>query len=299
MMRQRGMVLLPVTLALAVVGSLAYMMTRDGVMNASAVDTQYDIDSARYLAEAGVNLLKWRNEQLGCSSAQGFTSPVTALDGGTIESSGVSYKKPRLALTVTATTRRGAVNKVTLEGPQGLQLHDIAKKVEVTLSAQNGGDAFIRKSPALIMTNAYLETTDGNAHGLVKFGMPSIAADIMIVEATVRFYLGSVQSTQAGSLGIHRLLRAWTWTSGWGTPSWTNDGGDFAPQATNTIPNVLATSTWYTARIDSLVQTWASQPATNMGMLLKPNGLVTARFASFEASSNQPQLFLRYYPLCK
>jgi hypothetical protein len=298
MMRQRGMVLLPVTLALAVVGTLAWMMTRDGAITAATVDTQYDIDTARYLAEAGVNLLKWRNEQLGCSNTQGFASAITALDGGIIRSTGVSYKKPRLEMTVTATTPRGAVNKITLDGPQGIPLHDIAKKVEVTLSAQNGGDAFIRKNPALIMTNTYLETTDGNAHGLVKFGMPSIAPDIMVVEATVRLYLGSVQSTQAGSLGLHRLLRAWSWSSGW-TSGWTNPGGDFAPQATSTIPDVLTTSKWYTARIDSLVQTWVAQPPTNLGMLLKPNGLVTARFNSFEASANPPQLFLRYYPLCK
>ena len=56
---------------------------------------------------------------------------------------------------------------------------------------------------------------------------------------------------------------------------------------------------WYTVRIDDLVQGWTSQPPANLGLAMKPAGLVTARFSSFEASSNQPQLFLRYYPACK
>jgi type II secretory pathway component PulK len=63
MKRQRGLVLLPMTLALALVAVVAYGMTRDGAMNVSAVDAQFDTERARYLAEAGVNLVKWRNQQ--------------------------------------------------------------------------------------------------------------------------------------------------------------------------------------------------------------------------------------------
>jgi hypothetical protein len=296
---QRGMVLLPVTLALAVVGVLAYAMTRDSAMNVSGVDAQYETETARYLAEAGANLLRWRNEQAGCGSALGFTAPVTALDGGIIRSSGVSYKKPNLKATLTATTARGTVNTVVFDQAQSVALHDMARKVEITFSAQNSSDAYIRNGAMFVVSNlSYLETTEGSAHGLVKFDMPSVPADALIEEATLRLYLGSIQSTQSGSLGVHRLLRGWTSTMSW-SAGWTNPGGDFAPQATSTIPDVLTTSKWYTARIDSLVQTWVAQPPTNMGMLLKPNGLVTARFNSFEASANPPQLFLRYYPLCK
>lgn len=299
MKAQRGLVLLPVTLVLAIVGTLAYAMTRDGAMNVSAVDAQYETDRARYLAEAGVNLVKWRNEQAGCGSALGFTSPVTALDGGTITASGISYKKPGLGMTVTASTARGTVNTVVIDEKQPVALHDIAKKVEVTLSAQNSSDTFIRKDPSNILGSgaAYLETTDGNAHGLIKFGASGVPADIMIVEATLRLYLASVQSTQPGSLGIHRLLRDWSLLMGW-TSGWTNAGGDFAPQASATMTNLLAPG-WYTTRIDTLVQTWITRPAVYYGLLMKPTGLVTARFSSFEATANQPQLFLRYYPLCK
>lgn len=295
---QRGLVLLPVTLVLAIVGTLTYAMTRDGAMSVSAIDAQYETDRARYLAEAGVNLLKWRNEQAGCGNSLGFTAPVTALDGGTIAASGITYKKPGLGMTVVATTTRGAINTVVVAEKQPVQLHNVAKKVEVTISTQGSSDTFIRNSPANIMGSSlsYLETTDGNAHGLIKFGAGAVPPDAMVVEATLRLYLASVQSTQPGSLGIHRLLRDWSLQMGW-TSGWTNAGGDFAPQPSATMTNVLATG-WYTARIDPLVQTWIDRPATYFGLLMKPTGLVTARFASFEAATNQPQLFLRYYPLC-
>jgi len=301
MTRQRGMVLLPVTLALAIVAALAYGMTRDGAMNASAVDAQYDIDNARYLAEAGVNLVRWRNEQAGCGSALGFTNPVTALDGGTISASGVKYAKPRLAMTVTATTPRGAVNTVVFDGPHGPVIHSLAKKVEITLSGQGSSDTFLRKLLFVPIAGAtYLEVTDNNANGLIKFGLQSVPAASLIEEATLRLTLNSIASTQAGTLEIHRLLRDWgpgaVWDAGW-----TTAGGDYTPQASATITNVLSTSSPpnpYTVRIDSLIEALTNQPATNYGFLLKGSGLVTARFNSFEASSGQPQLFLRYYPAC-
>jgi hypothetical protein len=298
-MRQRGMVLLPVTLALAMVAALAYGMTRDGAMTASGVDAQYDIDKARYLAEAGVNLVRWRNEQAGCGSTLGFTNPVTAVDGGTISASAIAYKKPILGMTVTATTPRGAVGKVVLDTASGPTIHALANKVEITLSAQNSSDTFIRNNPAVVMSGLpYLEVTDGNANGLVKFGLQSVPATALVEEATLRLYLGSIASTQAGTLEIHRLLRDWTALSGWSL-GWTNPGGDYTAQASATIANVLATATTYTARIDALVQALASQPAADYGLLLKGSGLLAARINSFEASTAQPQLFLRYYPACK
>jgi hypothetical protein len=297
MTRQRGLVLLPMTLMLAIVGALAYTMSRDGAMNVSAIDAQYEIDKARYLAEAGVNLVKWRNERLGCSSAQGFTAPVTALDGGTISASGVSAKGKNLAMTVSATTARGTVNQVVLDDAHGVQVHDLTKLVEITLSAQGSSDTFIRKYPAFVPAALpYLETTDGNAYGLLKFGPASVPPGALIMEATLRLYLDIIASTQPGSLGIHRLLRAWPTDVGW-TAEWTTDGVAYATQPSATINQVLARKT-YPSRIDALVQSWVNNPATSFGMLLKPTGLVTARFNSFEASSNQPQLLLRYYPQC-
>jgi len=299
MMRERGMVLLPVTLALAIVGTLAYAMTRDGVMNVSAVDAQFDVDNARYLAEGGINLLKWRNDRAACGTVLGFNGAITALDGGTLAATNVVLKgKNKLTATMTATTARGTVNQIVLDDPHALPVYDLTRKTEITIASQNSTDTFIRDGGMVSSGLPYLEVTEGSAHGLIAFGLASVPPDSKIVEATLRLFLGSNQSTQAGSLGIHRMVRAWPFLGMSWSVGWTNKGGDFAPQPSATIANVLPL-TWYTARIDGLVANWVSQPPTNLGLLLKPTGLLTARFNSFEAGSNPPQIFLRYYPLCK
>lgn len=296
--RHHGMVLLPITLVLATVGALAYVMTRDGAMNVNAIDTQYQVDKARYLTEAGVNLVKWRNEQLGCGSNLGFSGPVTGVDGGTIVAKDADIgfdKKNGLTMTVTATTTAGAVNQVVRDLPHAVKVYDLSKKVEVTVGAQNGSDAFIRFGSALTSGMNYLEVTDDTAHGLLQFGMPSLKTNIMVSHADLTLYQASNQSTQPVSLSVHRLTTAWsfltTWSLGWTTP-----GGDFAPEASATV--AITGNGAYTMRIDPLVQTWVSGKAPNNGMLMRGVGLTTARFSSFEASSNQPQIFLRYFPQC-
>lgn len=298
-MTQRGMVLLPVTLALAVVGILAYAMTRDGVMTASAVDTHYDIDNARYLAEAGVNLVKWRNEQRGCGSDLGFTAPVTDVEGGTIvvNTADVTSKKKGLSMIVTATTPRGAVNRAVIDDAHAVPVYELAKKVEVTIAAQNGTDISIRSDTMLMPSSAkLLEVSDGKAHGLVKFGLNSVPSDALVIHADLLLFQASSQSTQAGSLALHRIARDWNTLVNW-TNNWTTAGGDFAPVPAATLP--ISGNGQYTVAMTPLVATWVSAPAINYGMVLKPNGLTEARFSSFEASSNPPRLFLRYYPLCK
>jgi hypothetical protein len=295
---QRGMVLLPVTLALAVVGTLAYAMTRDGLTNVSTVDAQYEVDRARYLAEAGVNLVKWRNQQLSCTSALGFTAPVTDVDGGTImaNTADVTSKKKGLSMKLTATTAGGAVNTVVIDDAHAVPVYDLSKKVEVTLAAQNGTDMSIRSDTGLMSSSAkLLEVSDGKAHALIKFGLNSTSSDVQVTHADLLLFQASSQSSQPGSLAVHRILRDWNTLVNW-TDNWTNKGGDFAPaSATLAIPG----NGQYTINVTALVASWVGAPASNYGLLLKPNGLTEARFNSFEATSNVPRLFLRYYPLCK
>jgi hypothetical protein len=298
MKRQRGLVLLPMTLALALVAVVAYGMTRDGAMNVSAVDAQFDTERARYLAEAGVNLVKWRNQQLGCGSALGFTRAVTDVEGGAImaNTNDVTAKKKGLSMTLTATTARGAVNKVVIDDAHAVQVYDLGKKTEVTVAGQSGSDTYIRSDAASSSSAKFLEVTDGKAHGLVRFGLNGIDKNVLLGHADLMLYQTDSKSTQPVSLGIHRLTRDFglltTWYMGWSTP-----GGDYEQEAAATIP--IAGNGQYMTDVANLVAGWIANPPANYGMLLKPHGLTEAHFSSFEASSNPPRLFLRYYPLCK
>ena len=298
MKRQRGLVLLPVTLALALVAVVAYGMTRDGAMNASAVDAQFDTERARYLAEAGVNLVKWRNQQLGCGSALGFLRPVTDVEGGTItaNTADVISKKKGLSMTLTATTARGAASKVVIDDAHAVPVYDFGKKTEVTLAGQGGSDTYIHIDTAASGSAKFLEVTDGKAHALIKFGLNNIDKAVLLGHADLLLYQTDSKSTQPVSLAIHRLTRDFgpltTWNLGWSTA-----GGDYVQEAAAVIP--ITGNGQYTADVAGLVAGWIATPPNNFGMLLKPNGLNEAHFNSFEASSSPPRLFLRYYPLCK
>jgi hypothetical protein len=298
MKRQHGLVLLPMTLALALVAVVAYGMTRDGAMNVSAVDAQFDTERARYLAEAGVNLVKWRNQQLGCDSALGFTRAVTDVEGGTImaNTADVFARKRGLSMTLTATTARGAVKNVVIDDAHAVQVYDFSKKTEVTVAGQSGSDTYIRSDAATSSNAKFLEVTDGKAHGLVKFGLNGIDKNVLLGHADLMLYQTDSKSTQPVSLGIHRLTRDFglltNWYMGWNSP-----GGDYEQEAAATIP--ITGNGQYTTDVANLVAGWIANPPANYGMLLKPHGLTEAHFSSFEASSNPPRLFLRYYPLCK
>lgn len=298
MRRQRGLVLLPMTLALALVAVVAYEMTRDGAMSVSAVDAQFDTERARYLAEAGVNLVKWRNQQLGCGSALGFTRAVTDVEGGTImaNTADVTSRKKGLSMTLTATTVRGAVNKVVIDDAHAVPVYDLGRKTEVTVSGQSGSDTYIRSDATSSGSAKFLEVTDGKAHGLIKFGLNGIDKNVLLGHADLMLYQTDSKSTQPVSLGIHRLTRDFgfltTWYLGWNTP-----GGDYEPEAAATMP--ITGNGQYTTDVANLVAGWIANPPGNYGMLLKPHGLTEAHFSSFEASSNPPRLFMRYYPPCK
>jgi hypothetical protein len=273
-------------------------MTRDGAMNVSAVDAQFDTERARYLAEAGVNLVKWRNQQIGCGSALGFTRAVTDVEGGTImaNTSDVTSRKKGLSMTLTATTARGAVNQVVIDDAHAVPVYDFSKKTEVTVAGQSGSDMYIRSDAATSSSAKFLEVTDGKAHGLVKFGLNGIDPAVLLGHADLMLYQTDSKSTQPVSLGIHRLTRGFgaltTWFMGWSTP-----GGDYEQEAAATIP--ITGNGLYATDVANLVAGWIANPPANYGMLLKPHGLTEAHFSSFEASSNPPRLFLRYYALCK
>jgi hypothetical protein len=294
---QRGILLLPVALTLAVGGALAYAMTRDGGMSVDAVEAEYDTDVARYLAEAGLNLAKWQNEKLGCGSNAGFGT--VSLPGGRIVASDGDINwtgTDSISVSLAASSTRGA--SYLLDG-RSATVH-VTNPSEVTLT--NGGshhDSYIREGLAGAQGGtAYLEASDGKAHPLLSFSLPLDVQGATILRAELKLTQTDSKSTQPDrSLAVHRLTRAWsdasaTWLSPWGAP-----GGDYVTPAVASV--AIAGNTEYVWRVDALVDGWASGAVPNYGVLLKPAGLLDARFGSFEGSGGtRPQLVVRYLPRC-
>jgi hypothetical protein len=294
---QRGILLLPVTLTLAILGALAYSMTREGGMGVAAVNAQYDTEVARYLAEAGLSLARWQNEKRGCDRETGFGT--VALPGGTIKSVDVDWRSGGfIAVSLTATSDGGAVRRIE---DKLLPIFDRSEIRQASIGSGGGADTTIKVSGSNQSGSDYLETSDYKSHALISFAMPSELQRAELLSAELRLTKLESKSTQLErSLGVHRVTRDWSVGSATWTSPWSARGGDYVatPAATTIIDKNGEFNGVYTWRIDPLVDAWAKGTLPNQGLLLKPSGLVDTRFGSFERPSGKPQLVVRYYPRC-
>lgn len=302
MTRQRGVLLLPVALTLAVVAALAYTMTREGGMNVSAVDAQYDIEVARYLAASGMQVAKWRGSVDDCDDDEAGYGTLR-LPGGSVTVSSAKENKGILTVSLTATTERKSVMALT----RAMQMIDLDNPKAATIIGPGDADTTIVKGGSASLANAdTLTATEGSAHPLLLFKLTPELDRASIIQADLKLTKKSGNATQPGRLlSAHRITREWnknaTWTSPRGdATAWTTAGGDYVetPAASVVIdPGSGAYNGVYTLRIDALAQAWANSPPANYGLLLKPTALSNVPFISFDGSS-KPELSLRYYKRC-
>jgi hypothetical protein len=299
---EQGILLLPVALTLAVIGTLAYTMTREGSMNVSAVDAQYEIERARYLAASGVQVAKWRVAKDQCNDGEEADFGALDLPGGRVSITGTTWKKGFLSVSVTATTDGeggGAVQALTRE----MWVHNLGDPKLGTLIGDGNDDiTIVRNAEVIDALDASLVATDNASHPLVYFKLPGELDNAMIVQADLKLTKEGSDSTQADRLlSVHRITRGWSHGSVSWTHPWTNAGGDYMATAAASVridPNPPGEFNGaYLFRITSLVQAWADDPPRNYGVLLKPTRLVNAKFTSFNGTQ-KPQLELRYYLRC-
>lgn len=302
MKTQRGVLLLPVALTLAVVAALAYTMTREGGMNVSAVDAQYDIEVARYLAASGMQVAKWRGSVDDCDDDEAGYGTLR-LPGGSVTVSSAKENKGILTVSLTATTERKSVMALT----RAMQMIDLDNPKAATIIGPGDADTTIVKGGSASLANAdTLTATEDSAHPLVLFKLTPELDRASIIQADLKLTKKSGNASQPGRLlSAHRITREWnknaTWTSPRGdATAWTTAGGDYVetPAASVVIdPGSGAYNGVYTLRIDTLAQAWANSPPANYGLLLKPTALSNVPFISFDGS-NKPELSLRYYRRC-
>jgi len=302
MKTQRGVLLLPVALTLAVVAALAYTMTREGGMNVSAVDAQYDIEVARYLAASGMQVAKWRGSVDDCDDDEAGYGTLR-LPGGSVTVSSAKENKGILTVSLTATTERKSVMALT----RAMQMIDLDNPKAATIIGPGDADTTIVKGGSASLANAdTLTATEGSAHPLLLFKLTPELDRASIIQADLKLTKKSGNASQPGRLlSAHRITREWnknaTWTSPHGdATAWTTAGGDYVetPAASVVIdPGSGAYNGVYTLRIDTLAQAWANSPPANYGLLLKPTALSNVPFISFDGS-NKPELSLRYYRRC-
>lgn len=288
------MLLLPVAVALAVMGALAYTMTRQGAMSVAEVDRQYDLEAARYLAEAGLRLVKWRNEKEGCASAEAFTSLSLPGMGGTVSITELLVAGGEMTMTATA---RAPLGSESTAQRRKLKMYERKTLYRMTVPDADGKDIFIRSGSSAQGGTATMEATDGTAYPLIRYSLSKLESQSRVVKAELSLY-ESVPGSATGmrTLALHRLTRDWKDNDATWTFPWTSPGGDYlaAPDASA----ALGTNRRYAWRIDTLVRRWIDGGAPNFGVLLKPSGMNGARLNSLENASERPRLVIDYYMRC-
>lgn len=293
---QSGLLLLPVALTLALVGTLAYSLTRDGSMSVSEVDAKYDIEVARHLASAAVNLARWQNEKIGCTSTRKFAN--VSLPGGSITADQVSLDGRYWKISVTAKTARTTRTVVDYRAMR----YSRARADDTAPIIPGGGNdsTITRDSSEILSADSYLQTTEDKSHALIKFDdLPNELDNALIVSAQLTLMHASSNTQAPRSLGVHRVTTKWGPGVTWATP-WNNKGGDYVERPMWTVPingdsNANAEYTW---RIDPLVEGWVSGAFPKNGVLLKPIGPLDAKFYSLDSANHKPKLLVRYYPRC-
>jgi hypothetical protein len=289
---QRGMLLLPVALTLALIGTLAYTLTREGSMQVSAVDAEYDTEVARYLAESGVHLARWQTQKAGCKEVSFGT---VDLPGGRVEATKIDLKsKSDLRVSLKATASRGTVRTLT---DLKTTVYDITKVEPWTSKSDDGTDTTIVKdSDSILEKTDTLALTDDTSRALLKFGSIKDLENTSILSAQLTLILYDTNSTQAGrTLTAHRVTRDWT-----SSITWAQLGDAWAPAESASVAIGDGLPKAYMLDIAGLADAWTSKTIINQGVLLKSSGLLNARFHSLDTAtgSNRPKLVVRYHPRC-
>jgi hypothetical protein len=290
---QRGILLLPVALTLAVIGTLAYTMTREGAMQVSSVDAEYDAEVARYLTESGLHLAKWQNAKSGCKEVSFGT---VDLPGGRLVATKIDLKsKGDLRVSLRATASRGTERSLA---DQKATVYDLASVKEVTAKTAEGTDITIVDAPTSNLEKSdTLELTDDKSRALLKFDpLPGELGNASILNAQLTLVLYDSISTQATrTLTAHRITRDWD-----NRITWAGFGASWAPAASASVAIVDGTPRAYTLDIAGLADAWTSKTILNQGVLLKATGLLNARFYSLDTTTagDRPKLVVRYHPRC-
>ncbi len=323
---ERGMLLLPMALVLAVAGIAAYAATREGGMSAAAVDARYEYEAARYLAEAGVTLTTWQNAQRGCVAPLFDT---VAMGGGTIGVEGAVSRVPVVVTTpttggggggkggggggtttvtgsglafTTVASFGGATYRIERRDPNPMPSYDMNVRTVTSIRAMDGDDTFIKQGETSAQyARTYIEVSDAagaSAHGLIEFIAPTVAFGTKLVQADLELTLDSAAALRLPrSLSVHRVTRAWADSTTWASTAWSTPGGDYAAAPTVTR-DIAGINTRYAFPILGLANDWIRNPAQNFGVLLKPVGMTTARFAASDGTGARPFLVVTYHPPC-
>ena len=280
--RHQGYILLPVVMAICLIGGFAFFLNRQAGLNVRMTAGDAEGRQARYITEAGLNQKTWQLQQANCS---GYTDLINIPFGNDTYSVTVTDQLGNpvtegspVVLTATATLANGVSRtlvrqKVKVYG-QGTVVTDFIPTKDAAIRSETPGTNY--------GNNLYL-TTNGQStaseRSLLEFDLSTIPATTVIDSAVFNMYL-YFWSGKNDNVKTYKVTSAWLEGDGdftgvtWdhrdknGPVLWNIAGGDYDTATAGSF-NAKATG-WYSMDLTALVQEWIDGATPNYGIILAP-----------------------------
>ena len=321
---QNGYILLTVVFTLIILATLSFLLSQESAFNTGTANREQQMQSAQYVAEAGLQHAIWQLNQANCTGYTDLTSinfndhqyTVSITDtSGNPTTSGSP-----VILVSTATLTNGATKTITRSE---IKLYETTTSLLTLQPGSESEDTYLWDgahknknfglSPILSLDNAGKERTS-----LLKFDLSSLTSNMLFKSALLSLYLEGGRDLSNGVLNLHRVTRTWeegqeydnvpgdpgaTYLDYDGSNPWSNPGGDYDITVASTLTISSLIPGWYDWDVSSLIQSWHNNTQINNGLLLRASGsgnVDKIEFASSDAASsaNHPKLTITYNCEC-
>ena len=287
--RPAGFALIPVVLALSLIGAIAFLLTRLGAMEVGLEASSLAVDQARYVAEAGFQHERWRLNQANCS---GYTNlPSTPFGSHTYSATVTPTQDSPVSIVATGILAGGTTRTRTRIGVR------VFTTGITTVLKPASKDNWLRQNQSAwnhgVSTAIRVKTDDRRA--LLSFDLSTIPVGASITSAILELYLET--NATGTDVPVHRVTRSWvegtgdgaasddgaTWSTYDGVNPWATAGGDY--DATPAATTALGPSGFYTWDLTSLVSDWTGGAVPKEGLLLRGIG-TTGQGPRFTSSNS-------------
>jgi hypothetical protein len=307
---QCGFIMLPVVVALTLLATIVYLISRDAGMGASLAGRGLDADSARYVAEAGLARMNYRAQTANCTGYGSLNSVAFGSDSFSASSSPSSGSP--VTLTATGATAGGATVTLTRSN---VTVRQTTPTVMVLQPGPSGTDTYVQSDQTTTNYGAQNEIQISNSgparRALLRFDLSSIPAGAYVQSAQLGLYANNSNGSASDSLIVYRVTRAWTegtgasgsgatWNRADGSVNWTSGGGDY-DSATGIATVLPGVSGWNSFDATQHVVEWVAGTQPNHGMLVAGgSGVNNGKFASGDESNASvwPRLTVTFFPPC-
>lgn len=285
---QRGIVLIVVVIGLAVLASIAMMLTASTSIDNALVSNQDDIVVLDYLAESGMAHASWQlKKNSSCTNYAAL--PSTAFGAHSYAATVAPIAGSPVTITATGTLDSGTTrvrtrNDVSVfQSPSVITLQPGSTGIDTYLwDGAHSGTNF-GATAYISMNNASAERT-----ALIKFDLSGLPPNAIIHSAILELWLEGSKGLNDGVIDAHLVSRSWvegdlddqpppagagaTYNSYDGQTNWANSGGDYDANVIASVTIPTQTPAWYSWDVSASAQGWHSGSQTNDGLLLRASG---------------------------